>query len=143
MNLPAVSKPSSWRVGAELMITALFWGIWVYFILPIVSLMLWLAGFYIFTEQMVMLGGYQSFLDRLFEYGLVILGMMVLILIWINWNKQYYGNSNKRSRPPEPVTRNELAEFAGVSPETIKALHRQRHTVVYFDDRDRLVVASA
>jgi len=137
------AKPSSWRAGTELVVTALFWGIWIYFILPLVSLMMWLAGIFIFVEHMILLGGYQSFLDRLLDYGLVILGMMALTLIWINWNKQYQGAGNKRSRQPLPVTDKEIAEFAGVSPETIKALHRRRRTVVYFDDHDRLVVSSA
>jgi len=122
--------------------TTLFWGLWLYFILPLVSLLLWFAGIHIFVEQMVMLGGYQSFLDQLLDYGLVILGMMVLTLIWINWNKQYYGARNNRSRQPAPVTHQELADFAGVPPETIKNLHRRRRAVIYFDDRDRLVVAS-
>jgi poly-beta-1,6-N-acetyl-D-glucosamine biosynthesis protein PgaD len=135
-----VSKPESWRVGVELAITALFWGVWLYFILPLLSLMLWFAGIYIFVEQMVLLGGYQSFLDRLFEYGLVILGMMLLTLIWINWNKQYHGLGNKRARPPAPVTNREVAEFAGVPLETIESLHRHRRAVVYFNDRDQLVL---
>lgn len=135
-----VSKPESWRVGVELVITGLFWGIWLYFTLPLLSLMLWFAGIYIFVEQMVLLGGYQSFLDRLFEYGLVILGMMLLTLVWINWNMRYHGLGNKRARPPVPVTNREVAEFAGVSHETIKSLQRRRHAVVYFNDRDQLVV---
>ena len=137
------SKPTSWRAGVELVVTALFWGIWIYFILPLVSLMMWLAGIFIFVDHMIVRGGYQSFLDQLLEYGLVILGMMAITLVWINWNIRRYGSSNKRSRPPQPVTHQETADFAGVSPETIKALHRRRHTVVYFDDHDRLVVANA
>lgn len=135
------SRLTYWRVGTELVITALFWGIWVYFILPIVSLLLWFVGIYIFVEQMVLLGGYESFLDKLFEYGLVILGIMLLTLVWVTWNKQYYGTSNKRSRQPEPVTGKELAEFAGLSLETMKGLHRRRRAVVYFDDHDHLVVS--
>lgn len=141
MVTTTVSKPTSWRVGAELVITALFWGMWLYFILPLVSLLLWFAGIYIFVEQMVWLGGYESFLDKLFEYGLVILGIMLLMLIWISWNKQRYGTSDKRSRQPLAVTHEEIAEFAGVSLEIIKTLHRRRHAVVYFDDRDYLVIS--
>lgn len=136
-------KPASWRAGTELAITALFWGVWAYFILPLVSLLMWLIGIFIFVDHMVLLGGYQSFIDQLLDYGVVILSIMALTLIWINWNKQYSGNANKRSRQPLPVTHKEIAEFAGVSPETIKALHRRRRTVVYFDDHDRLVVASS
>lgn len=140
MVTTTVAKPTSWRVGAELVITALFWGMWLYFILPLVSLLLWFAGIYIFVEQMVMLGGYQSFLDQLLEYGLVILGMMLLTLIWVSWNKQYSGASNKRLRQPAPVTSKEVAEFAGVPHETIKSLHRRHHAVIYFNDCDQLVV---
>lgn len=42
-----------------------------------------------------------------------------------------------------PLTHREPAEFAGVLPETIKNLHYRRRTVIYFNDRDQLVVVSS
>jgi poly-beta-1,6-N-acetyl-D-glucosamine biosynthesis protein PgaD len=55
-DLPNEDEPPL-RLMAEATATALFWGMWLYVIMPLVSLLLWFAGVQVFVEQMLTLGG--------------------------------------------------------------------------------------
>jgi poly-beta-1,6-N-acetyl-D-glucosamine biosynthesis protein PgaD len=127
------------QFAVEVTVTAIFWGLWLYVIAPLVSILLWLAGFQVFVEQMITLGGYEYLLEKLATYGLVVLGIMVTTFAWVVWNIRRYGNRNTRRRPPPLVTLKETAAVAGLQPDAIRRLQRQRRLVIDFDDQDRLV----
>jgi poly-beta-1,6-N-acetyl-D-glucosamine biosynthesis protein PgaD len=126
---------------AEVIVTVLFWGLWLYLVMPLVSLILWLAGVYIFVDQMVVLGGYQSFIDMLYRYSMAVVLMMVTIFLWVWWNASRYGSlRNKRILQPAVVTNAELAAAAATTEEVIAILQSRKHLVVDFDDEKRLIL---
>jgi poly-beta-1,6-N-acetyl-D-glucosamine biosynthesis protein PgaD len=129
------------RFFAEVTATAIFWGLWLYVVMPLVSLLLWLAGIDVFVEQMITLGGYQAFLEKLLTYGLVVLMIMLVVFVWVTWNVRRYGGAhNTRTRTLAPVTLAETAEAAGTEPDVIERLQMERRLVVGFDEQDRLLV---
>ncbi len=126
--------------AAEFTITTLFWLAWLYLIMPLVSLLLWMLGVELFVEVMITRGGYQALLEELVHYGLVILGILAVTLIWVNWNLRHYGGHNKRILQPQPVSVEELAAYSGLSRTGIAGMQATRQLLITFDDSDHPVL---
>jgi biofilm PGA synthesis protein PgaD len=126
--------------AAEITITTLFWLAWLYLIMPLVSLLLWMLGVELFVEVMITRGGYQALLEELVNYGLVILGMLTVTLLWVNWNLRRYGRHNKRTLQPQSVSIKELAAHSGLSRTEVSGMQTARQLLITFDDCDRLVL---
>jgi poly-beta-1,6-N-acetyl-D-glucosamine biosynthesis protein PgaD len=139
MKAPVYSRAGV-RHLTEITITAFFWAAWLYLIMPLLSLLLWLAGIHFFVEEMIVRGGYEALLGELLHYGLVVLGMCAVIGLWVGWNRQHYGGHNLRVRQPAPVRPEELAEYVSVSEEVLHAVQDARTLRVTFDERDHLVL---
>lgn len=133
------SRPVVRRV-TEITITTAFWFAWAYLILPLVNLLMWLLGVRLFVDEMLVRGGHVALLAELRNYGLVILGMAVVMLLWIAWNRRRYGMRNQRVHQPHPLTTMEQAAQAGVSPDQLDTLQTARRVVLDFDDQDRLQI---
>jgi len=136
---PFWSKPKVRRI-TELTITTAFWFAWFYLILPLISLMLWLVGYQLFVDEMLVRGGYVALLAELRNYGLVLLVMGIVMLIWIKWNQRHYGLHNKRTHQPVPLTVIEQAAEAGLSTTQLLHLQASRRMTADFDDQDRMQV---
>lgn len=140
-----MSMLRAWRSGGtqvvrEAVLTTLFWGLWIYLIMPLVSLLLWFAGYQVFVEQMITLGGYEALLERLTHYGLVVGATMMATLVWVTWNVRRYGHHNIRTHELAAVTTYETAAIAGLEPGELERLHECQRLTVDFDDHDRLMV---
>jgi len=81
--------------GLLALLTVLFWGVWLYLVLPLVSLLLWALGVRFLVEQ-IRLGGYEGLLGSLVTYGVVLLVLISLLALWITWNVVRYGGSHDR-----------------------------------------------
>lgn len=134
---PFAMRPSV-RRSTELGVTALFWLAWIYLISPLLSLLLWLVGIQLFTDEMLARGGYRALLRELGDYGLVISLMLLAISSWIEWNQRRYGRNNKRTLPPQSVGDKETAVRAGMTLAALEHLQAAKQAVVDFDDSDRL-----
>lgn len=76
-------------------LTLLFWGIWLYLVLPLVSLLLWFFGVRLFIQE-IKNGAYEGLRSSLADYSLVLLVLVALLALWIAWNVSRYGGSNDR-----------------------------------------------
>lgn len=133
------NQPESPHWWFEVLITTLFWGVWLYVVMPILSLILWIAGYQVFVEQMITLGGYETFLEKVNTYGLVVLLIMVATIIWVNWNLRHYGHHNTRTHMIADVTLAESAAVAGVDVAKLQQIQTTRRIVIEYDERDYLV----
>jgi len=93
--------------GLLSLITVLFWGVWFYLVLPLVSLLLWFVGVRFFREQVAQ-GAYAGLRDSLFAYSAVLLVLVSLLALWIAWNVVRYGGSSDR----RTVKRAEVSDAA-------------------------------
>lgn len=143
MKLDEHAGQPPWRMALEVTVTSVFWGLWFYLVMPLVSALLWLAGVQVFVEQMIERGGYETLLDKLSAYGGVVLAMLLAITLWIAWNKRHYGSHNTRTHALAAVTLMEEGAAAGVEPARLGQLQDSRRLVVRFDENDELVVEHA
>jgi poly-beta-1,6-N-acetyl-D-glucosamine biosynthesis protein PgaD len=76
-------------------LTVLFWGVWLYLVLPLVSLLLWAFGVR-FVIREIAAGGYEGLRSSLVAYSSVLLGLVGLLALWIVWNVTRYGGDKDR-----------------------------------------------
>ena len=108
-------------------LTFLFWLIWFYLWLPLISLLAWLFGVEIIYEHMVVLQGFHGLIDLLGWYMLVILLMGTVLLCWSWYNLRRFRGKSKRLHVDTVSTR-QLAEFFNVDTHSIDA-GRQARTI--------------
>ncbi len=128
------------RRVAELMITVVFWGLWVYLVTPLLSLMLWFIGIYLFVDRMITLGGYEAFAEQIVNYGSAVFVMWLTLTLWVIWNLRRYGQHNRRTEPPPYVTDDQMAEAMHLPVGTISRAHASRHIHLHFDQHERPVI---
>jgi len=133
-------KQSGLQRAAEFTLTTLFWLAWLYLIMPLVSLLFWMVGVQLFVDEMITRGGLQALIEELLQYGLVVLGMLVATLIWVNWNLRHYGGHNKRTHQPQPVSLDEIVTDTGLSLAEIIEIRKTRSLLITFDTSDRPVI---
>ena len=95
--------------GVLALLTVVFWGVWLYLVLPLVSLLLWAFGVRLFIEQ-IRNGGYEGLRAPLIAYSSVLLVLVSLLALWIAWNVVRYGGRSdrrtvKRAEVPDWVVR--------------------------------------
>jgi biofilm PGA synthesis protein PgaD len=126
--------------ATEFTLTTLFWLAWLYLIMPLVSLLLWIVGVQLFVDEMISRGGLQALIEELLRYGLVVLGMLVVTLLWVSWNLRHYGGHNKRTHQPQSVSLSEIAADSGLSLAEITKVRKTKRLLISFDDSDRPVI---
>ena len=129
--------------GFLALLTVLFWGVWLYLVLPLVSLLLWAFGVRFLVEQ-IRLGGYEGLLGSLITYGMVLLVFVSLLALWIAWNVVRYGGSSdrrtvKRAEVPDWVVRGKFRIDDG----HLSVLRAERLVRVAFEGDDVVVIADA
>jgi poly-beta-1,6-N-acetyl-D-glucosamine biosynthesis protein PgaD len=144
MNESVEHQPPRTRYMAEIALTVIFWGAWIYFILPLISLILWYAGISLFVEEMFVRGGIEAFIEKLRTYGLVVFLMMLGLMFWTQWNfRRYGGVRNARTIPRPDVALIETAQAAGLEESMLDRLQRSQRIVVDYDEQDRMQVLIA
>ncbi len=128
------------RRVAELMITVIFWGLWVYLVTPLLSLGLWFIGIYLFVDRMITLGGYEAFAEQLVNYGAAVFVMWLALTLWVIWNLRRYGQRNRRHEPPPYVTNDQIAEVMHLPAAMISRAHESRDIHLHFDQHERPVI---
>lgn len=118
-------------------LTLVFWTIWLYLWLPLVSFVAWLIGVDLFREQMIMQQGYLAFIDLVGWYLLVIVLMALSLLGWAGYNLARFGKKNRRVES-KPVTMNEVADYFDVSNALLARARAARRVVVHYDEDRRI-----
>ena len=123
-------------------LTAVFWAIWVYLVLPLVGLLLWAFGARLFVRELAE-GGYRALLSSLLAYSTVLLGLVALLAIWMAWNIVRYGGASDRRTVKRPaVTDGEIAAAFRIDDSLLEQL-RARRTVHLDLDADDCVMMVA
>lgn len=128
---------------AELVVTVLFWGLWAYFVMPLVSLLLWFAGIYLFVDRMISMGGYRAFADQLVHYAAAVFIMWLLLTAWVVWNQARYGRNERRTVRPPHVSDAKMAKAMGLDPETVMSLRSKKAVALHFESEVRPCIEQA
>lgn len=80
-------------------LTFVFWVIWIYLWLPLISLLAWWAGIELFREHMLDNNGYKILFDDINWYGLVIVVSGVILVGWARYNLLRFRDRESRKNP--------------------------------------------
>ena len=121
------------RAGAAGLLTALFWGLWLYLVLPLVTLLLWVAGIELVTREAVE-ANRTALLHTMSTYSVVLLVVLALLVAWIAWNVVRYGGARDRRTVKRPdVAPSDVWERFRVDHSIGETLQQTRFARVDFD----------
>jgi poly-beta-1,6-N-acetyl-D-glucosamine biosynthesis protein PgaD len=103
------------------------WALWVYWILPVVTIFLWLAGVRFLYYKIFLGRGLLQLLSILRDGGLAILAIFVLNLVWVNYN--YYlifKRLGERRKQVGQCSDKMVAEFFKMDTQTLEKAKRRR-----------------
>ena len=96
INRPELQPPAA-RVFFSA-VTAVFWSFYLYLMLPLATLIAWYVGFTVVYEEMLMRRGWNSLLELLALYALVILVIGVFQVGWAVTNLLRFRGKRDRRR---------------------------------------------
>lgn len=119
--------------GIVSLLTLLFWGVWLYLVLPLVSLLLWFFGVRLFIQEITK-GAYEGLRASLADYSLVLLVLVALLAAWIGWNVSRYGGSkDRRTVRLADVTDREVQKWFRLDESLLSVLRDERFVHVDLD----------
>ena len=124
---------------AELVLMFISWSLWVYLVTPLISLMVWLAGGYLFKKEMLSPYSMEMFGHAL-SYGGVILAMWVFTAYWIVWNHIRYSDRNRRKTESPPVTVQQICDTTLLSADSVDYMRKTKETFLHYDEEDKPVL---
>lgn len=123
-------------------LTLLFWVVYVYLWVPLLSVIAWGLGFHFFYEHMIVLEGYRGLLRVLGVYAVVIAALSVVFLGWARINYLRFRGVERR-RMPALASAADLAGFFGVEAGDIPAWQQARRLTVHFDADGHIAAVEA
>ena len=123
------------------LLTLAFWGVFIYFLRPVLTLAVWVIGYWRFHDVMIESHGIEHLASLLLIYLLIILGMSLSLVGWGFYNLMRYGRHEKRITQPESSTPEMLAEYFMVEPDDVRTWQDTKCLVIHFDSSGRIVNA--
>lgn len=97
--------------GLVSLLTVGFWAVWLYLVMPLISLLLWVFGVRLFMKEFSN-GGYEGLRSSVAAYSSVLLVLAGLLMLWIAWNVERYGGPNDRRTAKRPEVADEKVREA-------------------------------
>ncbi len=134
-----IEKPEgllSARKLTNYVLTFLWWSVWGHFMLPLLTLLLWMSGFRRFSEELLGQGGLDALVSRLPLYGTVVAVLCGTLVGWalVNW---WRFAQHDRRHAYQTVSPRLLAHSYGVAPEELARWQSARRLVVSHDANGR------
>jgi|GEM_PF-209265 len=124
------------RMGA-LLVWVVCWLMWIYLLVPLVTLGGWLLGDYKMSDEMRWFGGYGSLLQLLKIYVATLLVQALLWLCWVFFrarrSRWFFAAAGKK------VDDEQLCAFYHVQPQELEQCRDAHLITVYFDDQGKIV----
>jgi biofilm PGA synthesis protein PgaD len=111
-------------------LTLLFWVLWLYMWLPLISLVAWFFGMKVFYFHMIELGGYVGLMELLGWYTLTVLLIAIVFGAWMLVNLFRFRGKERR-RPIQHVKDQQVADYFGVDSEYLSRFSSARSVIVH------------
>ncbi len=135
INVPQLQSLQK-RLGS-LCAWAICWIMWIYLLIPLVTLTSWMLGEKKLINQMRWFGGYKSLLELMQLYAFTLL---VMIVLWFSWiSIKLIRKSSKRTKTQQVVTDTELCEFYQVNADELNQCRNATLTTVFFNDQGHII----
>jgi biofilm PGA synthesis protein PgaD len=145
MNPLIINRPDlqSFRQKyGQSLLTLLIWVMFFFFMRPLIGLVGWFFGLQLFTDVMIVHGGYQALIELLGIYFGIIVCMGLILEGWALYNLLRYGRNEKRIRQPVPVSIAEQARHFEVAAEQLAHWQTLSFLVLEHDDQGNLTGGS-
>lgn len=123
----------------EFMLMFVSWGLWVYLVTPLLSLIVWGLGTYLFMGTIWTPAGKEMFYSTA-GFGMVVIAMWVMLASWIFWNKRKYGKKCKRTTYMPAVSLSAMSQAMKTENVDVNHLRSNRESFLYYDDNDAPVI---
>jgi|GEM_PF-2044813 len=117
-------------------LTFLWWSVWGHFMLPLLTLLLWMSGFRRFSEELLGRGGLDALVSRLPLYATVVAVLCGTLVGWALLNWWRFAQHDRR-HAHQSVSPKLLAHSYGVAPEELGRWQSARRLVVSHDPNGR------
>ncbi|TAN50912.1 MAG: poly-beta-1,6-N-acetyl-D-glucosamine biosynthesis protein PgaD [Methylococcaceae bacterium] len=135
INVPHLQSVQQ-RLGSWV-VAVVCWLLWVYFLVPIVTLTVWLLGVRQLTQEIRWFGGYKSLMELLELYGETIL---VIALLWLCWTALIaWLHRGDAAVALPPVSKADLCQSYGVDMAELTRCQASRRITVHFDEQGHIV----
>ncbi len=122
--------------------TLFFWFALLYLWQPLISLIAWAFNVKLFYSHMVVLGGYETFLDVWKTYALVIALMGGSLIVWARINQWRFRGAERRTAIPR-TDDGDVAETFGVQPGQLQNWRTMKSVVLDIDEKSQVEGVSA
>ncbi len=124
------------RLGA-LFVWAVCWVMWIYLLIPLVTLSSWVLGDKKMINEMRWFGGYKSLLELMQIYCVTLLVMVVIWLCWVSYRSLRLRATLASAH--KIVSDTELCLFYHVKSGELQQCRDAAMITVYFDDHGHIV----
>lgn len=118
-------------------LTFICWGIWMYLLMPLLSLLAWVAGAYTVYDVLIQNLSTADLLEMLVGYGVGILMLTATYLIWAVTSYLRFRNVDRR-RAPKPVADPALAASHHITLTKLRSMRRVKRSVISAAELDVL-----
>lgn len=132
INRPELQSPLQ-RVTTR-GITLVFWVIWIYLWLPLISLVAWWVGIQLFREHMLDNDGYQALFNDMHQYALTIACIAVALIGWARYNLLRFRDKDNRkaSKRVDPA---DQAQYFKIEAQQLCQWQTAKRLVIHHDDQ--------
>lgn len=131
-QLQSLSK----RFGSFL-VWIICWLMWIYLLLPLLTLAGWLMGDHNLTDGMRWFGGYKSLLQLLEIYVMTLLALIALWAAWVIYH--FVQRPALIAAAGRIVTTTEIESYYQVDTEELAQCRAAQCVTVYFDDHGQII----
>lgn len=116
-------------------ITVVLWAIWLYWLLPVITVFLWVFGFKFFYQTLFASEGFAKLFEILRKGGVAVLVILTLQLVWIFYNHQFIFKKRGTRRKSAPIASDEsMAQFFNLDLKLLQAARKKRTVKVVLKD---------
>jgi biofilm PGA synthesis protein PgaD len=118
-------------------LTFVFWAIWLYLWLPLISLLAWFIGIRLFHDEMIVHRGYQAFFNLVGWYALVVLIIGSTLLGWAGYNLfRFRGKERRKSAGSSD--KNDIAQQFAVQIDQLQKWHRAKRLTIHHTEEGHI-----
>ena len=111
---------------AQGLLTVGFWFLFLSLVRPLVALVGWLIGIHLFTHEMIEKDGGRALMGMLFDYGLVVLLLAVVLRSWAWYNHRRFAGRDQRRKTMPPIPLEVVARYHQVDPSALSMWQKDR-----------------
>ncbi len=136
INLPQLQSFSQ-RLGA-IAVWLICWLMWIYLLLPFLTLCGWLLGDHNLTDEMRWFGGYKSLLQLLQIYLITLLVLIGICLAWVIYH--FIRQPVLIPAANKVVSDAEIMNFYQVKLQEVRVCRKAQLVTVYFDEQGQVTL---